>query len=97
MKKPKPSKINLDKFLESAEAANKLRRRRCVTCEHAEASDLIRRFMEKKGKGETAVSLRYFHDECLSKVPNFGVGYSGVLKHVNNCLLKDAQTGEPRR
>jgi hypothetical protein len=97
MKKPKRSRVNLDKFLKSAEAAHRQRHKRCMTCEHEEVTDLIQRFMEKKRKSETRVSLSFFHDECLAKVPGFSVTYSGVLKHVNGCLKTDPQTGEPRR
>ena len=94
---PKQRKrVDLDKYLAEAEPRIRSRRPTCLTCAHEEARDLLAGFMVRRREGTTSVSLMFFHEDLLAKLPGYEAGYAAVQQHVRKCLGLDVRTGQPR-
>lgn len=90
-------RVNLDSFLKSAAKDAAAEKKRCQTCEHGEAVELIASFMKKRRLNQTQISFRYFYEKCLCQIPRYRVGYLAARTHVINCLKVDFTTGNPTR
>lgn len=80
---------DLDTFLESAEKKEP----QCAYCKNDKLREELEKFMVKKAKRETTVSLTDLHENYL--VPTFHTlkHTRKLINHVRNCMNRDHRTG----